>query len=90
MKGNNKGLYPSHTSLVPLPVTLVPPCVVPTVDAGPRPLVAHLGVSVTLAGATVGEAPVTHRAPVTALTESTRPAPALTREPVAGPRHGAL
>lgn len=72
------------------PVTLVPAGVVPAADAGARPLVALVGVTVALARSAAGEAPVSRLASVAALAERPRPTLTHTGELVAESRHGAL
>lgn len=72
------------------PVTLVSSSAVPAVDADSGPLVARVGVSVTLAGSAAGEAPVTRLASVAALTKRSGAALALTSELVTKSSHRAF
>lgn len=72
------------------PVTLVSSSVAPAADAGSTPLVALVGVSVTLAGSAAGEAPVTRLASVATLTKRSRTALALTSELLTKSSHRAF
>ncbi len=79
-----------HLNTEALPVTLVSSSVVPAAEAGSGPLVALVGVSVTLAGSAAREAPVTRLASITVLTKCSWTALALTSELVTESSHRAL